>query len=49
MLICYAYTEAVAATEAGVYTILVDRPGNALLSSEVRSEFPVIQKLTDLP
>ncbi|KAF2660191.1 2,3-diketo-5-methylthio-1-phosphopentane phosphatase [Lophiostoma macrostomum CBS 122681] len=41
--------EAVAATEAGVYTILVDRPGNALLGPEVRAEFPVIRSLTELP
>ncbi|KAH7117966.1 HAD-like domain-containing protein [Dendryphion nanum] len=41
--------EASAATEAGVYTIIVDRPGNAPLTSESRTEFAVIDKLTDLP
>ncbi|ORY10561.1 HAD-like domain-containing protein [Clohesyomyces aquaticus] len=41
--------EAVAATAAGVYTILVDRPGNAPLSAETKEQFAVIQKLTDLP
>ncbi|KAF2250572.1 2,3-diketo-5-methylthio-1-phosphopentane phosphatase [Trematosphaeria pertusa] len=41
--------EAEAATDAGVLTILVDRPGNAPLSQESRARFPVIQKLTDLP
>ncbi|CAO2648615.1 Nn.00g078820.m01.CDS01 [Neocucurbitaria sp. VM-36] len=41
--------EAEAATEAGVYTVVVDRPGNAPLSNESKQRFPVIQKLTDLP
>jgi enolase-phosphatase E1 len=41
--------EAIAATAAGVYTVLVDRPGNAALSHEARQQFPVIQQLTDLP
>ncbi|KAF2180242.1 2,3-diketo-5-methylthio-1-phosphopentane phosphatase [Zopfia rhizophila CBS 207.26] len=41
--------EAIAATEAGVYTMLVDRPGNAALSTETRERFAVIEKLTDLP
>ncbi|KAF1844648.1 uncharacterized protein K460DRAFT_95652 [Cucurbitaria berberidis CBS 394.84] len=41
--------EAEAATQANVYTIVVDRPGNAPLSNESKQRFPVIQKLTDLP
>ncbi|KAJ4289593.1 enolase-phosphatase E1 [Kalmusia sp. IMI 367209] len=41
--------EAEAAKDAGVYAILVDRPGNAPLSSEDRERFVVIQQLTDLP
>ncbi|KAF2264256.1 2,3-diketo-5-methylthio-1-phosphopentane phosphatase [Lojkania enalia] len=41
--------EAIVATAAGVYTILVDRPGNAALSPEARAKYPVIQKLIDLP
>ncbi|KAJ4369974.1 enolase-phosphatase E1 [Neocucurbitaria cava] len=41
--------EAEAATEAGVYTVVVDRPGNAPLSNESKQRYPVIQKLTDLP
>ena len=41
--------EAAAATEADVYTVVVDRPGNTPLSDESRARFPVIQKLTDLP
>ncbi|KAF2118940.1 HAD-like domain-containing protein [Lophiotrema nucula] len=41
--------EAIAAKAAGVYTILVDRPGNAPLSIQSREEFAVVEKLTDLP
>ncbi|KAF2471277.1 2,3-diketo-5-methylthio-1-phosphopentane phosphatase [Lindgomyces ingoldianus] len=41
--------EALAATAAGIYTILTDRPGNAPLSAEIKEEFAVIRKLTDLP
>ncbi|OAL01989.1 2,3-diketo-5-methylthio-1-phosphopentane phosphatase [Phaeosphaeriaceae sp. SRC1lsM3a] len=41
--------EAEAATHAKVYSIVVDRPGNAPLSDESRATYPVIQKLTDLP
>jgi len=40
--------EAVTATKAGVYTIVVDRPGNAPLSPGSRSEFAVITSLTEL-
>jgi hypothetical protein len=42
-------TEAEAATEANVYAVVVDRPGNAPLSDESKAKFPVIQKLTDVP
>ena len=42
-------TEAIAAKAAGVYTVLVDRPGNAPLSIESHEEFAVIERLTDLP
>ncbi|KAF2736861.1 2,3-diketo-5-methylthio-1-phosphopentane phosphatase [Polyplosphaeria fusca] len=41
--------EAIAATAAGVYTVLVDRPGNAPLSPEALRQFAVIQKLSELP
>lgn len=41
--------EAEAATKANVYTVVVDRPGNAPLSDEARGTFPVIQQLTDMP
>ncbi|KAF2031618.1 2,3-diketo-5-methylthio-1-phosphopentane phosphatase [Setomelanomma holmii] len=41
--------EAEAATEANVYAIVVDRPGNAPLSDESKARFTVIEKLTDLP
>ncbi|KAF2878403.1 HAD-like domain-containing protein [Massariosphaeria phaeospora] len=41
--------EATAATEAGVYTVVVDRPGNAPLSPASRAEFAVIRKLSELP
>jgi enolase-phosphatase E1 len=34
---------------AGVYAVVVDRPGNAPLSDESRKRFPVIERLTDLP
>jgi enolase-phosphatase E1 len=43
------YTEAEAAKDAGVYALLVDRPGNAQLAEQDRERFPVIQRLTDLP
>jgi enolase-phosphatase E1 len=42
-------TEAEAADDAGVHAILVDRPGNAALSTEARERFAVVQRLTDLP
>ncbi|KAH7089548.1 HAD-like domain-containing protein [Paraphoma chrysanthemicola] len=41
--------EAEAATEANVYAVVVDRPGNAPLSDAAKSSFVVIDKLTDLP
>jgi hypothetical protein len=41
--------EAEAATHANVYSIVVDRPGNAPLSDESKAKFAIIQKLTDLP
>ncbi|KAJ4348641.1 enolase-phosphatase E1 [Didymosphaeria variabile] len=41
--------EAEAAKEAGVYALLVDRPGNAALAAQDRERFPVIQQLTELP
>lgn len=41
--------EAEAATAAGVYAVLVDRPGNAPLSAESESAYPVITSLSDLP
>jgi enolase-phosphatase E1 len=41
--------EAEAAMEAGVYAVVVDRPGNAPLSNESKAKFAVIDKLTDLP
>lgn len=41
--------EAEAATAAGVYAVVVDRPGNALLSEESKETYPVITSLTDLP
>ena len=48
MLTCRC-TEAEAAKDAGVYSVLVDRPGNAALAAQDRERFPVIQQLTDLP
>lgn len=41
--------EAVAATSAGVYTVVVDRPGNAPLSEADYQSFPVIRQLPDIP
>ncbi|KAF1961114.1 HAD-like protein [Byssothecium circinans] len=41
--------EAEAAHAAGMYAVLVDRPGNAALSAEDRERFAVIERLTDLP
>ncbi|OAG01635.1 2,3-diketo-5-methylthio-1-phosphopentane phosphatase [Paraphaeosphaeria sporulosa] len=41
--------EAEAAKDAGVYAVLVDRPGNAPLAEQDRQRFPVIKQLTDLP
>jgi hypothetical protein len=41
--------EAEAATQANVYAIVVDRPGNAPLSDESKAKFHVIHELTDLP
>ncbi|OCL03864.1 hypothetical protein AOQ84DRAFT_347009, partial [Glonium stellatum] len=41
--------EAAAATSAGIYTIVVDRPGNAPLSEADFQSFPVIRQLTDIP
>ncbi|OCK77290.1 2,3-diketo-5-methylthio-1-phosphopentane phosphatase [Lepidopterella palustris CBS 459.81] len=43
------FKEAIAAAEAGVYSILVDRPGNAPLAEDAQARFPVIQQLTDIP
>ncbi|KAF2274192.1 uncharacterized protein EI97DRAFT_381966, partial [Westerdykella ornata] len=40
--------EAVAASDAGVYAILADRPGNAPLTEEDRRRFPVIKSLGEL-
>jgi enolase-phosphatase E1 len=42
-------TEAEAATQAGVHSVVVDRPGNAPLTDESKAKFAVIQKLIDLP
>ncbi|OSS43238.1 hypothetical protein B5807_12149 [Epicoccum nigrum] len=41
--------EAEAATAAGAYAVVVDRPGNAPLSEESKLTYPVITALTDLP
>lgn len=41
--------EAQAATEANIYAIVVDRPGNAPLDDDSKATYPVIQSLTDLP
>ncbi|KAF2633170.1 2,3-diketo-5-methylthio-1-phosphopentane phosphatase [Macroventuria anomochaeta] len=41
--------EAEAATAAGVYAVVVDRPGNAPLSEESKGTYPMITSLTDLP
>ncbi|KAF3041499.1 enolase-phosphatase E1 [Didymella heteroderae] len=41
--------EAEAATAAGVYAVVVDRPGNAPLSEDSKETYPVIMSLTDLP
>jgi len=35
--------------EAGVYAVVVDRPGNAPLSDESRETFAVIETLDALP
>jgi enolase-phosphatase E1 len=35
--------------EAGVYAVVVDRPGNAVLSEDDRARFAVVERLTDLP
>jgi len=35
--------------QAGVYSVLVDRPGNAPLDEETRGNYVIIEKLTDLP
>ncbi|KAF2710992.1 2,3-diketo-5-methylthio-1-phosphopentane phosphatase [Pleomassaria siparia CBS 279.74] len=40
--------EAKASTRASIHTVLVDRPGNAPLSSESRADFAIVQKLTEL-
>ena len=45
----FASAEAEAATLANVYTVVLDRPGNAPLSNESRATYQVIQKLTELP
>lgn len=42
-------TEAEAATQASLYAIVVDRPGNAPLSNEAKAIFPIIQQLDELP
>ncbi|RMZ67260.1 23-diketo-5-methylthio-1-phosphopentane phosphatase [Pyrenophora seminiperda CCB06] len=41
--------EADAATQADVYSVIVDRPGNAPLDEEARAKYAIIDKLTDLP
>jgi enolase-phosphatase E1 len=41
--------EAEAATQAGVYAVVVDRPGNAPLSDEARETYTVITSLEELP
>lgn len=41
--------EAEAATAAGIYAVVVDRPGNAQLSEESKETYPVITSLTDMP
>ncbi|KAF1830100.1 2,3-diketo-5-methylthio-1-phosphopentane phosphatase [Decorospora gaudefroyi] len=41
--------EADAATEANVYAVVVDRPGNAPLSDESKARFPIIENLKELP
>lgn len=41
--------EAAAATIAGVYTIVVDRPGNAPLADEIFDNYPVITALDQIP
>ncbi|KAF2811639.1 2,3-diketo-5-methylthio-1-phosphopentane phosphatase [Mytilinidion resinicola] len=40
--------EATAATQAGVYTIVVDRPGNAPLADEIFDTYPVITALDQI-
>ncbi|KAJ4992795.1 2,3-diketo-5-methylthio-1-phosphopentane phosphatase [Stagonosporopsis vannaccii] len=41
--------EAEAATAAGVYALVVDRPGNAPLSDQSKETYPVITSLAELP
>ncbi|KAL1796085.1 hypothetical protein ACET3X_006309 [Alternaria dauci] len=41
--------EAEAAMEAGVYAVVVDRPGNAALEEEAREKFVVVERLDELP
>ncbi|KAH8716843.1 HAD-like domain-containing protein [Phaeosphaeriaceae sp. PMI808] len=41
--------EAEAATQAGVYTVIVDRAGNAPLSDGSKAQFTVVQELTEMP
>lgn len=41
--------EAEAATQANLYAVVVDRPGNAPLSEEAKATYPVIQSLAALP
>ena len=45
----YNAAEAEAAKDAGVYAVLVDRPGNAPLGEADRERFVVVERLTDLP
>lgn len=45
----FTAAEAEAATAAGVYAVVVDRPGNAPLSEVAKQTYPVITSLTDLP
>ena len=41
-------TEAEAAQQAGVYAVVVDRPGNAALTTEDRERFAVVTSLCEL-
>ncbi|KAI8943479.1 hypothetical protein NX059_001482 [Plenodomus lindquistii] len=41
--------EAEAATRANVYSIILDRPGNAPLPDDAKTTYPIIRSLADLP